>query len=61
MKLRCACEETSNALVMEFYCKVCKSYKCDSCIAGCKSKHPDYILDGRILRQIRRRLETATD
>ena len=60
MKLRCACGGSSNALVMEFYCKICKAYKCDACITGCKTDHPDYVLDSRILRQVHRRLAAAT-
>lgn len=51
MRLACACEATATVLTVEYYCKECKLFKCDTCVAACKEAHPDLVLDRRILRQ----------
>ncbi len=59
MKLRCSCGASDDAVVVEYYCKVCRAYRCDACVKPCKERHPDYILDGRVLKQMEVRLVAA--
>jgi hypothetical protein len=49
MRLRCAC--APRVCTVEFYCKECRSYRCDACVSACKTAHPDFVLDRRFLLQ----------
>lgn len=49
MRLRCAC--APRACTVEYYCKACRAYLCDTCVKPCKTAHPDFVLDRRFILQ----------